>query len=469
MFAIDRRPPGESELDDSANVTWFQIDLADADSVAETFEAIRREGGADALIHLAAYYDYTGEPHPEYQRTNVDALRVLLDQVAPLALKRFIFASSVGACAVPEPGTRVDERTPATGEHDYARTKRAGEEMLREAAGRVPSCIVRFAALISDWCEYPPLYVFLDTWLSRRWNARMLAGRGETAIPFLHVRDAVGFLLRVLERMDDLEPCEVLIAGADGAVSHRALFERATAYRYRDPKKPFLVPTSLCRPGMWVRDTAGRLLGERPFERPWMADYIDKVLAIDGTHTRRRLVWAPHPRLAVLNRIPFMIENMTTNPEDWARRNHEAMTHLELKPNFQVYRLLEAHRAPIAEAFAATLRAPGRPPLSEEDLDWTTRVTLRSLVQSIRTAERRPFMEHCRDLAERRLSQGVAALGVTDPLQALERICREHLMADPRGAHLGAALHDHLTMTVEFGVDRIQDVYEDTGRGRIYG
>ena len=38
--------------------------------------------------------------------------------------------------------------------------------MLAEYAREFPATIVRFAALFSDWCEYPPLFMFLETWLS---------------------------------------------------------------------------------------------------------------------------------------------------------------------------------------------------------------------------------------------------------------------------------------------------------------
>ena len=42
-------------------------------------------------------------------------------------------------------------------------------------------------------------------------NGRILGGRGESAIPFLHVRDATDFVLRLLERLDDLsaDPLEL--------------------------------------------------------------------------------------------------------------------------------------------------------------------------------------------------------------------------------------------------------------------
>ena len=55
--------------------------------------------------------------------------------------------------------------------------------MLAEYSDAFPSVIVRFAALFSDWCEYPPLYMFLRTWLSRAWN-RAHPGRQGASRPF---------------------------------------------------------------------------------------------------------------------------------------------------------------------------------------------------------------------------------------------------------------------------------------------
>ena len=58
----------------------------------------------------------------------------------------------------------------------------------------IPSCIIRLAALFSDWCEYAPLYMFLETWLSNVWNSRVIGGRGTTAIPYMHVREMGPFI-----------------------------------------------------------------------------------------------------------------------------------------------------------------------------------------------------------------------------------------------------------------------------------
>jgi len=79
VVGIDRRPRAEAYVPDHENMSWFQIDLGDAAAVEETFAEIRAAGRVDAFIHLAAYYDFTGEEDPEYERTNVAGLGHVLD------------------------------------------------------------------------------------------------------------------------------------------------------------------------------------------------------------------------------------------------------------------------------------------------------------------------------------------------------------------------------------------------------
>ncbi len=85
-------------------------------------------------------------------------------------MKQFFFSSSVAACELPPRGKTLDETSPPDGRHVYAQTKRIGETMVGGYKDRFTPVIVRFAAMFSDWCEYPPLYMFLETWLSNAWN-----------------------------------------------------------------------------------------------------------------------------------------------------------------------------------------------------------------------------------------------------------------------------------------------------------
>ena len=462
VLAIDRRTLTETELAGHPNVQWYPVDLCDADAVAGTMACIAAGGGAQVVVHLAAYYDFTGEEHPEYRRTNVDAMRILLDACRGLGIEHFVFASSVAACPFSRPGAPITEATPPDGTHIYARTKRAGERMLADYTDSFTPVIVRFAAMYSDWCEYPPLQVLLDTWLSGGWDARILAGRGGSAIPYLHVRDGGFFMMRLLERRHELAAMEVLLAGEDGAVSHLDLYRAATAYVDGRPRRAIHLPRPLCRPGIWLREVVGRATGSRPFERPWMADYIDRRMEIDASRTRRRLEWRPTPRLSLLDRLAFLIEHRRDNPMEWYRRNREALEHLQLAPNFRIYRLVKRHEARIEQRLSEALleREPCAGVTSEQRL-WDHRQTLRNLVVSVQTGENEPFLGWCRDLAERRVVQGCDMEDVTDALRIVDRAVVEVLRSDPEAADLEGAVGHHVSTRVEFGIDRVMEVYED--------
>lgn len=64
------------------------------------------------------------------------------------------------------PGQVVDESTPVSAEFPYARSKRQAEEILSKHKKNLQTCIVRLGAVYSDWCEFPPIYSLLETWLS---------------------------------------------------------------------------------------------------------------------------------------------------------------------------------------------------------------------------------------------------------------------------------------------------------------
>jgi hypothetical protein len=340
--------------------------------------------------------------------------------------------------------------------------------MLREFDADMPSVVIRFAALFSDWCEYAPLYVFLRTWLSGAWNRRILGGRGQTAIPYLHVRDAIRLVRTVLERQGALPAGQVLVASPDGAVSHRELFEEATLLHFGERRRPLLVPRPLCGPGMWVRDLGGRLLGERPFERPWMARYVDTRMTADGRRTRALLGWEPRPRLLVLRRLPFLLQNMRCDPLEWGHRNDAAMKAVRLRRNLVLHALLRAHAATIeARLREALLGEEGRrrfPALGrlEEAAHPGGRhaFALRHLLATVGTGERTEFVAYCRDLAERAVESGVPADEVCGALEVMGAVTVRTLRQDPEAADVRAEIHDHLLMTLRWGCDEVQEVYE---------
>jgi len=122
----------------------------------------------------------------------------------------------------------------------------------------------------------------------------------------------------VVEKADELEPAEVLQASSDGSTTHLELYRAATRSFFGSPRFAIHVPKILARPGIMMREELGRISGNMPFERAWMADYIDLQLNVDASRTRRRLDWATNQDLDILKHVPCMIQNMKEHPEQWA-------------------------------------------------------------------------------------------------------------------------------------------------------
>jgi nucleoside-diphosphate-sugar epimerase len=455
IVALARSSQSYCGVPSHPNLSWLQVDLGDRVGLAAACSRIRESGGIDFVVHLAAYYDFTGDPHPEYESTNVAALRALLEECRTLRPRRFVFASSLAASEFPPAGRRLDESSPPNGHHPYAVTKRLGEQMLREFAAEVPSTIVRLAAIYSDWLEYPPLFVSFERWLSDAWDRGVLGGRGAFAIPYLHVHDVQAFLLRALEAHAELAPGEVLIASPDEPTSLRALFERVARGEDGElPASPAL-PPPVCRVGMIGRDLLGRALGKRPFERPWMVGYIDRAMPVDARRTRARLGWQPRERLGLERRLPLLLVNRSANPVEWHRRNQAVLDRNRNGRHLQLHALLERHEAEVLGRLAMPAAA-ARPAVD----DWGTRVAFEQLRAAVRNRDAFAFAAYCALLAERRFDQGALPVEVDAELSALQVACLSATEGDGEAVPLRARLEEVVALVVQLGRDQVEERFE---------
>src|SRR5919107_3599582 len=102
------------------------VDLTSDDNERDSLTEIRRFGAHLAsVIHLAAYYDLSGEPDPKYQSVTVEGTRRLLrglqrefDQV-----EQFVFASTMLVHAPTQPGRPITEDWPLEPKWAYPQSK----------------------------------------------------------------------------------------------------------------------------------------------------------------------------------------------------------------------------------------------------------------------------------------------------------------------------------------------------------
>ncbi|MGB5993102.1 MAG: NAD(P)-dependent oxidoreductase, partial [Desulfobacterales bacterium] len=186
LFCVARRGQKEVGIPFKDTIHWLQADITKWDNLLKIFKYINDHGGVDYVLHLAGYYDFTLNENPVYEQVNVIGTRHLLELSNMLKVKRFIFSSSVAACKFPPKGKAITEESPADGDFPYACSKRRGELLIKEYSESLPCSVVRLAAVYSDWCEYPMLYMLLKHWLSaNKLTSRILSGRGESAVPYI--------------------------------------------------------------------------------------------------------------------------------------------------------------------------------------------------------------------------------------------------------------------------------------------
>ena len=467
LFCLARRSQKEAGVPSHPNIRWTQVDIAEWDSLRDVVRCVKNHGGADYVLHLAGYYDFSNRPNPEYDHTNVRGTRNILKLAKQIGVKRFIFSSSLAACKFPAPGSSLTEESRPNAEFPYARSKRLGEEMILENAEWFPVTILRLAAIYSDWCEYPPVYKFLQTWLSRNWNAKILGGKGESSVTYLHINDLLKLIFMVIKKSKKLGRRTIYNASPDGSTSHIELFKIATRYFYGREISPLKMPKCLAAPGMAARQILGDLLGNPPFERCWMVRYIDKKLNIDSARTQRELGWQPTPRLHILRRLLLLIENMKTHSDVWHLRNEAAMQRVAQRPNLIIAGHLLDAREELVEKIFAFLTAPERKEefahyqlMDPESLKWYITFLHQLTVSVVRTRDRGLMRAYAQMIARRRSEEKFAVEEVCLAMASIGKIMRENLAANPELAQYSQRIYDLVDLTFQLAADEIADFFE---------
>ena len=323
VISIDSREPTEQLRRAAPQAIWYIIDIADNQAISKLFAQTKSDfGRIDFVIHLAAYYDFGTDWVPEYQRTNVDGTAKVIDASINEGVKRLIFASSIAAMEPPAIGTYLTEESPTSEFLPYARSKTLGERLLTEASSQLPCNILRIAGVFSDWCELPPLYGLIKLWTSAFPFGCIIPGRGESGIPYIHINDLVHLLRKCILQNHELGPFNIFLASQHGAVLHRQLFPAIrSADAYSGSLRSIHLPRKIAKFGAWFRYALGGISGNRPYERPWMLEYVDKPWNTDTSNTRRILDWDCTPELGLLRKIPDIQNNLKTDPKGWKERN----------------------------------------------------------------------------------------------------------------------------------------------------
>jgi len=172
---------------DELGLVKVVFDLTDRDSMLQALK------GVDAVVHLAAYYTFTGRKEM-YEKVNVKGTGDLLDACRETGVRRFIYCSSteaMGPIASP-PG---DEDSPLNPQYEYGRSKARAEELVKSSG--LDWTILRPSGIYGPSNVDDVAYYFITSF--KGFASKFIIGSGKNYIQFVHVKDVVQGFLKTMD------------------------------------------------------------------------------------------------------------------------------------------------------------------------------------------------------------------------------------------------------------------------------
>lgn len=307
----------------------IDIDLTSDGSVRLAFGQVRQRFGARiaAVIHLAAYFDFSGEDHPLYSKVNIEGTRRLLRELRNFQVEQLLYPGTMLVHAPADPGDRIDESAAVAPKWAYPRSKAAAEDVIRGEHGNIPYVLFHLAGLYDDETVMPTLAQQIARIYERDLQSHLYAGSTAAGQSCVHKEDMTEAFVRAIERRHEL-PAEVtLLIGEDEALSYDELQDTLGLLIHgAEEWATISVPKWAAKAGAGLQVAAEPLIpdsidrGEKPFMRPFMMDLAQDHYELDTRRARELLDWRPKHRLK--DTLPGIVAFLKRDPPRWYRMNH---------------------------------------------------------------------------------------------------------------------------------------------------
>ncbi|HEY4688321.1 MAG TPA: NAD(P)-dependent oxidoreductase [Anaerolineae bacterium] len=320
VVGFDRRAP--SHPPPSAECLY--VDLTLDESLRRGLQAIRELHGSRivSVVHLAAYYDFSGAPSPLYEKVTVRGAERLLRMLQDFEVEQFIFSSTDLVYAPSAPRQRINEDSPLQPKWPYPQSKVKTEQVIHAERGKIPAVILRIAGVYDDLCNSIPLAQQIQRIYEHDITAYLFPGEvsaGRQA--FVHNEDVVDSIVLAVARRKELSPEVTLLIGEPESLSYDEL-QRVFGRLIHDVAwKTYSLPKLVAKMGAWAQEKLP--LNRPPFIKPWMIDLATDNFELDITRAHTILGW--EPKRSLRDTLPKMISALKADPLAWYREN-------EIKP-----------------------------------------------------------------------------------------------------------------------------------------
>jgi nucleoside-diphosphate-sugar epimerase len=314
VIGLDRSQPKQLP----SEASFEQIDLTSDESVNRVFVKIRKRqrDSISSVIHLAAYFDLTGEPDPRYEQITVRGTERLLRELQSVDIEQFIFASSMLVHRGARPGQLIDEDWPLESSLPYRASKIKTERLIHAQRGQIPVVYLRPAGIYDDLCHNAFRAHQIARIYENDLTAHVYPGDLRTGQSPLHLADLIDAVSRLIARRKTLPPELPLLLGEPEVMGYGNLQSEIGRLIHSTEWETWEIPEPLAKAGAWVETD---VLDEDPFIRPWMVGISNDHYALDITKARELLGWNPQHSLRAT--LPKMIAALKADPVAWYRAN----------------------------------------------------------------------------------------------------------------------------------------------------
>jgi nucleoside-diphosphate-sugar epimerase len=293
------------------------VDLTVEEDIQRGLDHVRNQHGdrIASVIHLAAYYSFSGEPSPLYEELTVRGTERLLRQLQRFHVEQFVFSSTMLVHAPCAPGQKIDENWPLEPKWDYPKSKVETEQLIRAQRGGISAVLLRIAGVYDDGGHSIPLTHQIQRIYERQLTSHLFPGDTSHGQSFLHLDDLVDAIDLAVQRRAHLPPDLTLLVGEPETLSYDELQRTFGRLIHGEAWETREIPKLVAKTGAWLQDALP--LGDEPFIKPWMIDLADDHYELDISRAREILGWSP--KRALRETLPQMIAALTRDPAGWYR------------------------------------------------------------------------------------------------------------------------------------------------------
>jgi nucleoside-diphosphate-sugar epimerase len=301
------------------HVECVDVDLTSGEKVRRAVQRVADRHGRiwASVIHLAAYYDFSGEPSAKYDEITVRGTQRLVDALQNVELEQFVFSSTMLVHAPVRPGRRIHEDSPMNPRWPYPESKVKTERLIRSRRGRIPAVLLRIAGVYDDTCHSIPLAHQIQRIYERSLTSRVFPGESSHGQAFVHLEDLVDLFEKVVERRAALQPMTEFLVGEPETVGYDELQRIFGRLIHGEEWTTRELPKAMAKAGAWAQ--AKMPFVEDPFIKPWMIDLADDHYALDVTRARNLLGW--EPKRSLRETLPRMVAALKNDPAGWYKEH----------------------------------------------------------------------------------------------------------------------------------------------------